>query len=324
MTNTGGEGRWPFDRVGDPGAPPSATGSGVPGPGAPRDTHGPGGPGGFSGPVGFGGPAGDAGRGGPDGANGPAAPGGPGSPPSRRDRNTPPPRRRPPLWLLVLIGVVVLGGVAAAVLLLMNREAPEAPPAETVTLPAPTPTIDPIERAEGTAFAGALPSTVLQFALTEFVEHEPLMAAGALEAYRLTYSDGGADTLVVVAGQWRDAAGATAQYDAVLAGLVEELGEIAEATEAPSEPASDEPAADDEPGDETGDEGDGATATPTAEPLPDPVQGPVEVDGQEVGRYVFVPREDGTGSIWWTNTTVLVQVDGPWRELRDVFAAFPL
>src|SRR5665811_2025162 len=47
----------------------------------------------------------------------------------------------------------------------------------------------------------------------------------------------------------------------------------------------------------------------TAEPVPEPEQGTVEVDGQQVGRYLFVQRADGTGSIWWTNTTVLLQID---------------
>jgi len=43
-----------------------------------------------------------------------------------------------------------------------------------------------------------------------------------------------------------------------------------------------------------------------------------------VGRYLFVQRADGTGSIWWTNTTVLLQIDGLAKDLRDVYAAFPL
>lgn len=213
-------------------------------------------------------------------------------------------RRRPPVWLLVLIGLVVVGGVVAAVLLLGGDDEPEVVPGATVTLPVPTPTIDAIEREPGTPFADALPSEVLQFALTEFGEDTELRGAGALESYRLVLSDGGATELTVLAGQWRDAAGPQARLESVLAGL----GDVPEASDAP---------ADDAASDET------ATA-PQAEAPPSPVQGPVLVDGQEVGRYVFEPRADGTGTIWWTNTTVFVQLDGPWAELMDVFTAFPL
>ncbi|MCU1433194.1 MAG: hypothetical protein JWP95_2299, partial [Actinotalea sp.] len=55
-----------------------------------------------------------------------------------------------------------------------------------------------------------------------------------------------------------------------------------------------------------------------------PEQGPVTVDGTQVGRYLLVERGDGTGTVWWTNSTVLIQLDGPADALRDVFTAFPL
>lgn len=222
-------------------------------------------------------------------------------------------RRRPPVWLLVVIGLVVIGGIVAAVLLLNGGEQePEVLPAETVTLAPPTPTVDAIEREPGTPFLEALPSEVRQFALAELAEDTDLLLAGALESYRLTYTDGGTATLTLLAGQWRDAAGPQARLDAVLA----EVGEVPEGTldVEPDPPSTAAP---------EGEDADDATDAPAPE-LPDAVQGPVLVDGSEVGRFVFVPREDGTGTIWWTNTTVFLQLDGPWAELRDVFAAFPL
>ena len=48
------------------------------------------------------------------------------------------------------------------------------------------------------------------------------------------------------------------------------------------------------------------------------------VDGAEVGRYTFAPHEDGTGTIVWSNGTVVIRLDGPGDVLRDLFAAFPL
>ena len=327
----GGEGRWPFERVGDGASatPPSASestpqspsrgpgASAVPGRGPDAASTQP--------PADFlSGSDDHAGsvRPTPDGGAGAGA--GDVPPGSRRDGGpTRPGRRRPPLWLLILLGALVVGAVVAVVLLLTGRDDPEAPPAETITLPVPTPTIEAIQREPGTPFYDALPSEVLQFALTETGESEDMLLAGALEGYRLVYSDGGATTLTVLAGQWRDAAGPQARLDAVLAQVAGEFGEVPEADdleEAAPEEAAPEAS---EPADDSGD-GEGAGTTPTAEPLPSPVQGPVEVDGQEVGRYVFVPREDGTGTIWWTNATVFVQLDGPWTALRGVFTAYPL
>lgn len=329
-TTGGGEGRWPFERVGEGASPgpmsqgpsrsftPQATftsqapgtgwgpaASATPPPTPPASPTPP--P--ASQPTGFGVHAGSA-R--PSAETGAAA-----TPPgSGRDgKGTKPGRRRPPLWLLILIGVVVVGAIVAVVLLLTQRDEPEPLPAETVTLPVPTPTIDAISREPGSPFFEALPSEVLQFALTEVGESEEMLLGGALEGYRFVYSDGGDATLTVLAGQWRDAAGPQARLDAVLA----ELGEVPEASDLP-EPEATEPTATEEEDSEDA----SASPTPTEEPLPSPEQGPVEVDGQEVGRYVFVPREDGTGTIWWTNSTVFIQLDGPWTELRDVFTAYPL
>lgn len=242
---------------------------------------------------------------------------------TRRDRaSNGAPRRRPPLWLLILAGVLVVALVVVAVVVLGNRgESEEIPVAtQTVTLAAPTPTLDPVERPAGTAFADALPSTVLAYSLTEIAEHPPLLAAGALEGYRLVYSDGAGTDLTVLAGQWRDAAGAQAVLDQVIAaqpaaGTVVTLDEAAAGADA----AAGDGAAGD--GTAAGDET--AEPTQTATTL-EVTQGSVEVDGAQAGTYLIVPHADGTGTAWWTNGTVLIQVDGPATALRDFYAAYPL
>ncbi len=320
----GGEGRWPFDNVDggasaqprQPAQPPAAPGATSWGPSGATPP-----PTGSSPASGFGVHAGarPTPGAGADGGTGAGTATGSVPPGSRRDAHQAPPgRRRPPIWLLVLIGVIVVGAVVGAVLLLTGQDEPEVLPAETITLPVPTPTIESIAREPGSPFFEALPSEVLQFALTEVGANEDLLVAGALEAYRLVYSDGGAATVTVLAGQWRDAAGSQARLETVLAQVVAEVGEVPEASDV-TEPEPSEPADDD-----AADAEDGASATPTEEPLPSPEQGSVEVDGQEVGRYVFLPREDGTGTLWWTNSTVFVQLDGPWAQLRDVFTAYAL
>jgi hypothetical protein len=230
------------------------------------------------------------------------------------------PRRRPPLWLLILAGALVVALVVVAVVVLGNRgEDHEIPVAETVTLSVPTPTIDPVAREAGTAFLDSLPSTLLAYSLTEVAEHPPLLADGALEGYRLVYSDGGGTDLIVLAGQWRDAASAQAVLDRVVA------AQPAAGTVVTVEPGAATEAADDQATDETASEAGDASAEPTAEaPSFEVVQGSVEVDGTQVGTYLIVPHADGTGTAWWTNGTVLIQVDGPAAALRDFYAAFPL
>ena len=111
--------------------------------------------------------------------------------------------------LVVLLGAVVVVALAVAFLALVwpgfARPAPEPAPTVTVTADAPTPTLEPVERTATTAFAQALPSTVLDLALTSDAATEAWTPAGALEAYELVYADGPGDdatTVTVVAGQW--------------------------------------------------------------------------------------------------------------------------
>ena len=213
-------------------------------------------------------------------------------------------RTRRAFWLLfIAVGwkgsaysyvALVVGAVVAVILVLSNRggETPEAPPAQTVTLPVPTPTVAPIERQPGTAFQQALPATVLAYALKEEVADPDLALAGAVEGWKLTYTDGAQD-VVLHAGQWRDAASADAAFQQVVA-------------------ANPLPAADA-----------AATATPAAD-QPQPEQGAVEVGGKQVGSFLFLPKPDGTATLWWTNTTAMLRLEGPATALRDVYAAFPL
>src|SRR5688500_13251389 len=80
-----------------------------------------------------------------------------------------PRRRRSRRGLVVgLVAAVVAAGAAAAVALgALDRPQPVAAPTpETVVLPSPTPTVEPIPRRPLSAFADALPSTVLSYALT--------------------------------------------------------------------------------------------------------------------------------------------------------------
>lgn len=224
-------------------------------------------------------------------------------------------RRRTRVW--VTVGVVALVAVVVTVVLVLaNGREPQAaaPPAdpEVVTLPVPTPTVDPIAVEPGTRFFEALPRTVLAYALAEVAPEQTLVGAGALEAYRLVLSDG-STSIVVHASQWRDAAAAGAAFDAVVAAEAEAAGTTVDqiggaATDGGAAPAEGEDA--------------GAAATPPPTPVLE--QGSVDVDGQQVGRYLLVTRPDGSGSVWWTNGTSMLQVDGPATAVRDVYAAFPL
>ena len=134
-----------------------------------------------------------------------------------------PRRRRSRRGLVVgLVAAVVAAGAAAAVALgALDRPQPVAAPTpETVVLPSPTPTVEPIPRQPLSAFADALPSTVLSYALTTFAEEPPLLVAGALEGYRLGYSDGGDGALTVLAGQWPTPEEAVAALAGLTAGAV--------------------------------------------------------------------------------------------------------
>ncbi|WP_182112140.1 hypothetical protein [Actinotalea sp. JY-7876] len=211
-----------------------------------------------------------------------------------------PERRTPPVWLLVLGALVLVGAVVGGVLLLGDRggDPAVAPEPETVTLPLPTPTVEPVARAAGTAFSDALPSTVLAYALSELAEDPAGLQAGAVEAYRLAYTDGAA-SVVLLAAQWETPEEASAAY--------------AVAVEAQTAAAAQAGA------------GDGAEEGSEDEASTDTEEGAVTTtDGAEAGRYTIVPRGDGTATLTWWNGTAVLQLDGPTDDVRDLFAAFPL
>lgn len=200
-------------------------------------------------------------------------------------------RRRPPVWVLVLAALLVVGAAVAGVLLLGGRGAEVATPeAETVTLPVPTTTVEPAPYDAPTAFAAAMPATVRAHALSEAVEHVPLLTAGAIEGYRLVYTDG-TTPVTLLAGQWETPEEASAAYAAMVAA---QTAAVAAAG------------------------GDAGEATEVQE-------GPVTTaDGTETGRYTLVPRADGTGTLTWWNGTAVLQLEGPAAALPDLFAAFPI
>src|SRR5690349_2026343 len=100
-----------------------------------------------------------------------------------------------PRWLIPVIAGVVVLVVAAIVIGIVvssgDDTADGAPPAvaSTILLPSPTPTVEPVARPATTAFAAALPTTVLQYALATSAVDAEWQAAGAIEAYTETYTD---------------------------------------------------------------------------------------------------------------------------------------
>lgn len=115
-------------------------------------------------------------------------------------------RRR---WVVLgVVGGLVLvgGGATAAVLASREPTAPVTPPAVTITNPVPTPAAAPAAREESTALVAALPDAVLQWAFAGVVQEEG--PRGALETYRVTYTDGAAGEVVLRVTQMRDAAAA--------------------------------------------------------------------------------------------------------------------
>lgn len=140
---------------------------------------------------------------------------------SRRARRTKT-RRGWVLWVVIGVPVAL---VAAVVLFFVLRPADGSPAASattTTTLPVPTATTQPLDRAGATALVQALPGTVRQFVLTTV---EPLDSlTGATEGWTAVYqgeavdsqgqpvSETGAGTtegpsagFTVTVGQWEDA-----------------------------------------------------------------------------------------------------------------------
>ncbi len=117
-------------------------------------------------------------------------------------------RRRRLLAVVVLLLVVALLVTLLAFVwpgFARSDAAADPAPTVTVTEESPTPALEPAERTSTTAFAQALPATVLDLALRSDAATDAWTPAGALEAYELVYADAegeGATTVTVVAGQW--------------------------------------------------------------------------------------------------------------------------
>lgn len=204
------------------------------------------------------------------------------------------PTTQRPRWLIpAIVGAVVVVIVAVVAIVLTGRGdgAPAATPTTTVVVPSPTPTVEPAARTATTPFAAVLPTTVLQYALATSADDPEWVAAGALEAYTETFTDGGSGSLTVRAGQWESVDEANAQVAALIAALPAAEAPTAEATEDADTPAL-------------------------------PASGDVQVGGTAVGTYTIVDAGDGTGIAVWNNATAVFQVTGPVADIADVFAAF--
>lgn len=206
-----------------------------------------------------------------------------------------------PAWLVPVAagaGVLVVAGVVIGVLVSRggDEQAP-TPAASTVVVPLPTPAAEPVARSATTAFASALPTTVLQYALVSSQEDAEWASAGALEAYTETLTDGGTATVTVRAGQYETAGEATAALQRLTAAL----------------PAA-APAAGTATAEETSD-----ASVPAL-----PATGDVMVAGAPVGTFTVVDAGDGTGIAVWQNGTAVFQLTAPLADVLDVYTAYGL
>lgn len=124
-------------------------------------------------------------------------------------------RRRLVVGVLGLLVLVVVLGVAGLFWPgYLHAEEPEPVPTVTVTAPAPTPAVKSMQRPAGeTAFQEALPSAVLQFALTTMAATDAAEESDATEGWKATYTDGEELRVVVTATQWPGAEEATASAE---------------------------------------------------------------------------------------------------------------
>ncbi|KQR11888.1 hypothetical protein [Cellulomonas sp. Leaf334] len=206
-----------------------------------------------------------------------------------------------PKWLIPAIigGVVVV--IAAIVIAVVTSgggdDTADAPPAvaTTILLPSPTPSVEPVARPATTAFAVALPTSVLQYALATSAVDPEWQAAGAVEAYTETYTDGGSGTVTVRSGQWETPEEAAAFAATLVAGF-------------PAAPAPDPSAS--------------SSASPTGPTLPQ--SGEVSAGGAVAGTYSIADAGDGTGVAVWTNGSTVFQATAPVADIADFYNAFPL
>lgn len=201
-----------------------------------------------------------------------------------------PGRRR---WVLPVVVVALLVVVVGAVWGVLHATGTPTVTTSTLLVPSPTPTVEPVARTATSAFAAALPTSVLQYALASSVNDDEWLGKGALEAYAETFTDGTGTTLGLQVGQW-----ATPQEATAVLGALTAAPATATAAATP-----------------------GASATADAAGLPR--TGTVDAAGQAVGSYVIVDNGDGTGTATWTNGTALLQLSGPVTEIARAYSAFP-
>ncbi|UZN03957.1 hypothetical protein [Cellulomonas sp. S1-8] len=213
-----------------------------------------------------------------------------------------------PAWLVpVAIGVAVLVVIGIVLGIVLTRDGGgdaqgATPAASTVVAPPPTPAVEPAARTATTAFAAALPTTVLQYALESSQDDAEWLGAGALEAYTETFTDGDGATLTVRAAQLETPQDATALLQQLTAALP-----VAAPAADPSASAATDAAAD-------------ATETPADLPQ----TGEVLVAGTAVGTFTVVDAGDGTGVAVWQNATAVFRITAPLADIFDAYQAYGL
>lgn len=168
---------------------------------------------------------------------------------------------RPRPWILALVVGLAVVAVVVVVMVVRGGSVPGVTP---VVLPTPTPTVSAADRERTTAFQQALPDEVLAFAVAGQEGATDLVDAGAVEAYRLVYTDGQQE-VVLRAGQWPTADEAATAMSTLLAVPAEE-------------PTP------------------GATGTGRDEP--------VVVGGEPVGRLIVVDDGTTARATWTNHSTV--------------------
>ena len=139
---------------------------------------------------------------------------------------------------------------------------------------------------------------------------DPAPPSGAVEAWRLGYSDGSsAAPLSVYAEQYPDGPSATSAIGSYLDPAV-----VASATPAPTAAAASPSAT------ATASAATSATASPPAAPE----SGPVTVAGKSTGTYFFLQNSDKTETVVWFNGTGLFVAKGPAGVMKAFFLAYPL
>ncbi|ACZ20649.1 hypothetical protein Sked_06890 [Sanguibacter keddieii DSM 10542] len=204
-------------------------------------------------------------------------------------------RRGRALWFVIGVPVVL---VAAVVLFFVLRPADADPAASatvTTTLPVPTATSEPLDRADATALVQALPGTVRQFVLTTVEPTDSL--EGAVEGWTAAYEGEAVDS------QWGTASGtSTGSADTTAAGFTVTVGQWADADRATE-----------------------AAAGLSAD-LGEPTSTEDVTVGDDVTGSLSFYGEDGAseGTAVWTNGTVVLRAVGPASEVVNFATGFGL